>query len=85
MKKSIILAIAVYLGIPALAQDGAKQNAATVQKKEIVYSTQSEKDKSIKEQEQRLKVNTSDPTYPKDLLEKEKKELSESKKAKVKH
>jgi Flp pilus assembly protein TadB len=49
----------------------------------ISFNSQSEKELSIKEQEARLKINQSDPTYPKDLLQKEKKQLEAAKKATI--
>ncbi|MGZ3901406.1 MAG: hypothetical protein ACXVO9_15265 [Bacteroidia bacterium] len=85
-KKTTVLLIAGFVfSIAAIAQDGSKQKPKEAKKNEIIYHSQAEKDKSISEQENRLKINLNDPTYPKDILEKEKQALKESKKAKIKN
>lgn len=85
MKKNTVLVIALMISGFVIAQDGTKPKSAQTNKTEITYHSQAEKDKSISQQEARLKVNMADPTYPKDDLEKEKKALKESKKAKIKN
>lgn len=47
----------------------------------ITFHSQQEKKESIKQQQEKLKINKSDPTYPKDLLAKEIKTLEASEKA----
>ena len=84
-KKTTMFLSALALTISVAAQDGAKKKAVETKKTEIVYHSQAEKDKSISEQENRLKINLSDPTYPADILAKEKQILADSKKAKIKN
>ena len=68
----------------ATASVKAQQKLKTNElKTEISFKDQSEKEESIKMQENRIAVNTTDPTYPKDLLEKEIKVLEATKKATI--
>ncbi len=85
MKKAakVTLFLMLCLTFFANAQENPKQKTGAGSKTEVSYNSLEEKNKSIKEQEARLKINQSDPTYPKDVLEKEKKTLEASKKATI--
>lgn len=61
------------------------QNEPRKEKAAVVYSSQQEKDQHIRKLETIYKINASDPTYPADRLEKEKKELDRARKGKVVH
>jgi hypothetical protein len=81
MTKKLITVIAVAciaFNINAQEPSSSKEKCT-----KISFNSQSEKELSIKEQEARLKINQSDPTYPKDLLQREKKQLEAAKKATI--
>ena len=78
---NIVLALCFGLSLFTYAQEHPEQKSKTKSLTEISYSSQAEKDKSIKDQETRLLINLNDPSYPKDALEKEKQTLKDSKKA----
>jgi hypothetical protein len=81
MKKKLIIGLAlacVAFNLNAQEPSSSKEKTA-----KISFNSQSEKEQSIKEQEARFKINQTDPTYPKDLLQKEKKQLDVTKKATI--
>ncbi len=82
MKKTIYLAgIIIGLGATSLSAQEAptsKKNSNT-----ISFSSEKEKNSKIKELENKIKVDETDPSFPVDELKKEKQQLAEMKKAKV--
>jgi hypothetical protein len=80
-KATLFLSLCLTLFVKA--QENPKQKTGTGSKTELSYNSLEEKNKSIKEQEARLKINQNDSTYPKDALEKEKQTLEASKKATI--
>jgi hypothetical protein len=81
MKKQFVTALffclCATLSVHA-QQNDTKKKALTA---EISFKSQAEKEANVKEQEARIAVNKTDPTYPKDVLEKEIKALEATKKA----
>lgn len=80
---NIVFGLCFGLSLFANAQENPKQKSKNKTLTEISYASQQEKDKSIKDQETRLSINLSDPSYPKDVLEIEKKTLKDSKKGTI--
>lgn len=82
MKKTIYLA-GIILGLGATSL--CAQEAPTSKKTSSFISFASEKEKSskIKELENKIKIDETDPSFPADELKKEKQQLAEMKKAKI--
>lgn len=81
MTKKLITVLAVAcLAFHVNAQEPSSSKEKITK---ISFNSQSEKERSIKEQEARFKINQLDATYPKDLLQKEKKQLEATKKATI--
>lgn len=82
MKKTIYLSfvLACLMSYSAISQETpVKKSTATT----VTFASEKEKNMKIKELEAKIKINESDPTYPVDVLAKEKQELLDLKKAKV--
>ncbi len=81
MKKQFVTALffclCATLSVHA-QQNTSKKKALTA---EISFKSQAKKEASIKEQQARVDINKTDPSYPKDVLEKEIKALELTKKA----
>lgn len=81
MKKKLIIGLA--LACVAFHVNAQEPSSSKEKITKISFNSQSEKEQRIKEQEARFKINQTDPTYPKDLLQKEKKQLDATKKATI--
>lgn len=82
MKKTIYLTfvLACLMCNSAISQETPVQKSKATT---ITFSSEKEKNIKIKELEAKIKINESDPTYPANLLTREKQELRDLKKAKV--
>jgi hypothetical protein len=73
--------LCAFLSLSAFGQTA--ETKKTNDQKEIVFSTQNEKDACIKKMEDKLKIDLIDATYPSADLEKQKQELAKAKKTKI--
>jgi cytochrome c-type biogenesis protein CcmH/NrfG len=82
--KTLLFMLCAFLYSSSFAQEG---NTKLVNKPApeqlMTFSKQSEKDTFIKQLEDKLKINLTDPSYPAAEIEKQKKELIAVKKAKI--
>jgi len=81
MKKIILTMIAFLITAICLNAQEPQGKAKKVSNVKITFHSQEEKNEIIKQQQEKLKINKSDPTYPKDLLASEIKYLEVSIKA----
>jgi hypothetical protein len=79
MNKTLFTVFA--FSIFALSLNAQEPSSKKVSSVKITYHSQQEKKESIKQQREKLKINKSDPTYPKDLLANEVKALEASENA----
>lgn len=82
MKKTIYLA-GIILGISATSLCAQEAPASKKNSTTISFSTEKEKNSKIKELENKIKIDETDPSFPADELKKEKQQLAEIKKTKV--
>lgn len=83
MKKQLYLNAACILLCASVCfgQDNPVKDGKVT--KTITFSSEKEKSDAIKKLEEKINIDLSDPTYPKEDLEKEKKELMTLKETKV--